>query len=294
MTLKWFSDRKEILFWGVAGLCLLGLSFLWTFPYEALHLRALAELHRSTGMEVRVTDWGAELPLGLQWRNITLSKPELEPIQIDFLRAKVHLGQALTGKLGVDVEGRIDEGNSSAGLAKATVKAPSFTLDNAVTVKGEFQQIDLSRILRPHVTNGLVNGNFSHRLFSAQGTAGPIEGEGTWRAEVHDLAVEDIPAGNGRTLALAFTNISAGLSCKNRLCTVTELKGDGIDGSFTGEGTITLRRPMEQSQLALAITVIPGAGFASKAAPLGIPPIPPGTPMTVKLVGTLAQTRLAL
>ena len=78
------------------------------------------------------------------------------------------------------------------------------------------------------------------------------------------------------------------------MCDVTELKGDGIDGSFTADGKIILQQPVQQSQLALNMTVIPGAGFTSKAGTLGLPPLPPGTPMTFKIQGTVGQARIAL
>jgi hypothetical protein len=95
-------------------------------------------------------------------------------------------------------------------------------------------------------------------------------------------------------LSLTFSKVSAGLACRDLRCDVTQLRGDGIDGSFTGEGHITIQQPMQQSQLNLTVTVIPGPGFASKAGTLGIPSPPLGTPMTVRIVGTLAQARIAL
>lgn len=294
MNLKWLDDRKEILAWVAASLCLLILCLMMTFPYGALHMRVLAELNRATSMEVRVAEWTPGLPLGLEWRNITFSKPDWGPVQLAVLQAKVQVVRALRGELGLDVEGHLDEGVPAAGLARVTLTASSFSLGEPVTVRGELQQVDLSRILRRYVSHGVLNGDFSHRVVSSQAPDGLLRGEGAWRAEVRDLAVEQIHVGNGRTMSLAFAKVSSALVCQDILCTVTELKGEGIDGSFTGEGTITLQRPMENSQLALSVTVVPGAGFASKAATLGLPLLPPGTPMTVKIVGTLAQTRVAL
>ena len=121
-----------------------------------------------------------------------------------------------------------------------------------------------------------------------------MKGQGTWKAEATDLTIEQIPLGNGRTLSLAFTKVSAGLACRDIVCDVTELNGGGLDGSFTGEGTITLQQPTGDSRLALTVTIIPGAGFASKAGTLGLPTLPVGTPLTVKIVGTLAQAQIAL
>ncbi|MBH0194777.1 MAG: hypothetical protein HP494_04060, partial [Nitrospira sp.] len=151
-----------------------------------------------------------------------------------------------------------------------------------------------SKIVRPYVGHGILNGTFSHRVEPAQAAGSTIKGEGTWRAEATDLTVDQIPVGNGRILSLTFSQVSAELVCKDSLCDVTGLKGDGTDGSFTGDGRITVQQPIQDSRLALTVTVIPGEGYASKANTLGLLPLPPGTPITVKIAGTLAQARIAL
>ena len=67
-----------------------------------------------------------------------------------------------------------------------------------------------------------------------------------------------------------------------------------MDGSFTAQGRMTLRQPLQQSLLDLTVTVVPGAGFAQKAASLSLPPFQPGTPLTFKLVGPIMNARVAL
>jgi type II secretion system protein N len=270
------------------------LCLIATFPYGMLQARVVAELTRATGMEVRVADWTVGLPLGLEWRNVTLSKPNWTPIQFAALQAKLGVTKALGGALGLDVVAKLNDTASATGLAKGTVTASSLSLAGPVTIKGQVQQVDLSKLLHRYVTHGMLNGDFSHRVDSGQATFTTMKGEGTWTAEATDLAIDQIPLGNGRTLSLTFSKVSAGLACRDLHCDVTQLKGDGIDGSFTGEGHITIQQPMQQSQLHLTVTVVPGLGFASKAGTLGIPAPPPGTPMTVKIVGTLAQARIAL
>jgi len=83
-------------------------------------------------------------------------------------------------------------------------------------------------------------------------------------------------------------------TCRDGACDVTELQGDGADGSFTAQGRVALRQPLQQSLLDLTVTVIPGAGFAQKAASLSLPPFQPGTPLTFKLVGPIMSARVAL
>ncbi|HWF59314.1 MAG TPA: type II secretion system protein GspN [Nitrospira sp.] len=294
MTIKWPEAWREILAWTVTGVTILVLCLMATFPYSMLQARIVAELTRATGMEIRVADWTIGLPLGLEWRNVTLSQPNWTPIQLAGLQAKLGVMKALGGTLGLDVVAKLNDTASPTGLAKGTVTASSLSLAGPVTIKGQIQQVDLSKVLRRYVTHGMLNGDFSHRIDSGQTTVTTMKGEGMWTAEATDLVVDQIPLGNGRTLSLTFSKVSAGLACRDLRCDVTQMKGDGIDGSFTGEGHITIQQPMQQSQLNLTVTVIPGHGFASKAGTLGLPSPPPGTPMTVKIIGTLAQARIAL
>lgn len=286
---------KAILIWTAVGLGAVATGMAATFPYDALHARAMAELNRNTGLDVHATTWTAAWPLGLTWRNVTLTKPDWEPIQLDRVQAKVGLLSVLTGGLGLEVDARLDHTTSKTGLAEATFSASSWSMaEGSFSVKGRLQQIDLSKILPRYVSRGVLNGEFTHRGDSRQAAAGDVNGDGTWNADATDLEIDHIPMGNGRMLSLVFTKVSAGLTCRNTLCEVTELKGDGPDGAFTGQGTMTLQQPMQNSQLALTVTVIPGAGFASKADALGLPPLPAGTSLTVKIVGPLAQARIAL
>lgn len=293
-TIQWPAEWREILAWIGGAVSLLILCLAATFPYEALHKRLLAELNRATGVDIRVGNWTVGLPLGIEWRNVTLAKPDWIPIQLASLQANIGIVQALAGELGLDVIVRLSEAAPSGDFAEGALTASSFSLAKPVSVTGRFQQVDLSKIVRPYVGHGMLNGTFSHRMEPVQAAGGTIKGEGTWKAEAKDLTIDQIPLGNGRMLSLTFNQASAELVCKDSVCDVAGLAGEGPDGSFSGDGKITLQQPIQDSRLALTVTVIPGEGFASKANTLGLPPLPPGTPLTVKIVGTLAQARIAL
>ena len=294
MTMKWPEAWKEAVVWTAGGVCILALCLLTTFPYDLLQTRLVTELTRATGMDVRVADWSMGPPLNLEWRNVSLSKQNMAPIDVAVLQAKLGLLQAFTGSVGLDFAIQLDEQTSRTSLAKGTISSSSFSLTGPLAVKGQLQQVDLSKLIRPYVTHGTLNGEFAHRVDSNQSPTGMMKSEGTWTAEATDLVIDQVPLGGGRFLSLTFSKASAGLSCRNLVCEVTQLKGDGIDGSFDGQGHITIQQPTPNSQLALTVTVIPGPGFASKAGTLGLPALPPGTPLTIKIVGTLAQARIAL
>lgn len=293
--MAWFgkdvSSWKEPLLWLTVGSGFLVVSLILTFPYGALQARVMGELQRATGMDLRASDWAVGFPCALEWRKITVTKADWPPLQLGLLRAQVGLWRLLTGGVLLDLTAQLDETAAPQGITKATMTASSWSLAGPVMVSGKIQQVDLSKVIRPYVTRGMLTGEFSQVV---QGTAPLSFGDGTWNVEAKDLALDQIPAGNGRTLSLSFSMLTFGMVCREQICDLTNLKGEGIDGSFSGQGKMNLQQPLQQSKLALSVTVIPGVGFAAKAAGLGIPPLPPGTPLTLKVTGTLAQARVAL
>jgi type II secretion system protein N len=261
-----------------------------------LQARILGELQRRSGFDIRFTQTAVTFPATLEWRNVTFTNSEWGAVQFALLQAKIGVLKLLTGGFGLDVLMQTNETAPNAGVAKGTVTATSIGLEGRVSIKGQAQQVDLSTLMRRYVSRGILklNGEFLQGLESRPGGSLGMKGDGVWKAEVHDLAIDQIPLSNGLTLSLGFTRVAAALSCRDAVCDVTELKGDGPDGSFTGGGKITVQQPIQNSQLTLSLTMVPGSGFASKGAALGIPPLPTGVPVTVKVLGTLAQARIAL
>ena len=285
---------KGPLGWGLASLaCFIVFLFL-TFPYGPLQNRLLTELNRASGWEVRAADWSVGLPAAIEWRDLVLAGPTIGTIPVEAARATVGVFQALLGRLVIDYTVQLP-GAAQAGAGRATgsLNAASWSLLGSVAVDGHLQQMDLAAILKPYVSRGTVQGDFKHRWDSTQDAAAALKGEGTVKVEVKDLVVDQISAGAASIPSLSFDRIQASLACRGGTCDVTELKGDGVDGSFTAQGRVTLQQPVQQSLLDLTVTVIPGAGFAQKAASLSLPPFQPGTPLTFKLVGPIMTARMA-
>jgi type II secretion system protein N len=286
---------KGPLGWGLASLaCFIVFLFL-TFPYGPLQNRLLTELSRASGWEVRAADWSVGLPAVIEWRDVILAGPTIGAIPVEAVRATVGVFQALLGRLVLDYAVQLP-GVAPAGAGRATgsLTAASWSLGGPVAVKGHLQQMDLAAVLKPYVSQGTVQGDFMHRWDSAQGVNAVLKGEGTAKVEIKDLVVERIAAGTSSIPSLTFGRIQAALACRDAACDVTELKGNGVDGSFTAQGRVTLRQPLQQSLLDLTVTLVPGAGFAQKAASLSLPPFQPGTPLTFKLVGPITNARVAL
>ena len=287
--------RKGPLGWGLASLaCFIVFLFL-TFPYGPLQNRLLTELNRASGWEVRAADWSVGFPVAIEWRDLVFAGPASEAIPVEAVRATVGVFQAMLGQLVIDYAVQFPGGaQAGAGRATGSLSAASWSLEGPIAVKGRLQDMDLAKVLRPYVSRGIVQGDFMHRWNNAQGAYAALKGEGTVKVEIKDLVVEPMAAGTSANPSLAFGRIQASLVCHDGACDVTELKGDGEDGSFTAQGRVALRQPLQQSLLDLTVTVIPGAGFAQKAASLSLPPFQPGTPVTFKLVGPIMNARVAL
>jgi type II secretion system protein N len=281
--------------WGLASLACFIVFLLLTFPYGPLQHRLLTELNRASGWEVRAADWSVGLPPAIEWRDLVFAGPTTGTIPVEAVRATVGVFQSLLGRLVIDYAVQLPHvAQAGAGRAMGSLTAASWSLQGPIAIKGQVQEMDLATVLKPYVSRGTVQGDFMHRWDSAQGDHAALNGEGTVKVEIKDLVVERIAAGTSANLSFAFGRIQAALACRDGACDVTELKGDGMDGSFTAQGRMTLRQPLQQSLLDLTVTVVPGAGFAQKAASLSLPPFQPGSPLTFKLVGPIMTPRVAL
>jgi type II secretion system protein N len=285
---------KGPLGWGLASLaCFIAFIFL-TFPYGPLQNRLLTELNRASGWEVRAADWSVGFPAAIEWHNLVLAGPTIGTIPVEAARATIGIFQAILGQLVVDYAIQLP-GVTQTGVGQATgsLTATSWSLEGPIAFKGRLQELDLATVLKPYVSRGIVQGDFMHRWDNAQGAQAALKGDGTVKLEIKDLVVERIVAGTSANSSLTLGHIQAAIACHDGACDVTELKGDGVDGSFTAQGHLALRQPLQQSLLNLTVTVIPGAGFAQKAASLSLPPFQPGTPLTFKLVGPIMSARVA-
>jgi type II secretion system protein N len=286
---------KGALGWGLASLACFILFLLLTFPYGLLQTRLLSELNRASGWEIRAADWSMGIPMAIEWRDVVLAGPTIGTIPVEAVRAAIGVFQALLGRLVIDYVVQLPGvAQTGAGRATGSLTAASWSLRGPVAVSGHLQQMDLAAVLKPYVSRGTVQGDFMHRWDSAQDTHAALKGEGTVKVDIQDLVVERIAAGSSSIPSLTFNRIQAAIACRDGACDVTELKGDGVDGSFTAQGRVTLREPLQQSLLDLTVSLVPGAGFAQKAASLSLPPFQPGTPLTFKLVGPIRTARVAL
>ena len=287
--------HKGPLSWGLASLACFILFLFVTFPFGPLQHRLLTEFNRTSGLEAHAADWSVGLPAAIEWRDLVLTGPTIGTISLGTARAGIGVFQAILGQVVVEyaiqLPGVVQSG---VGRASGSLTSAAWSLQGPLAVKGHLQQMDLATVLKPYVSRGTIQGDFEHRWDTTKGAQAALNGEGTVKADIKDLVVERIAPNASANSSLTFNQIHAVFACRDGTCDVTELKGDGVDGSFSAQGHVTLRQPLQHSLLDLTVTVIPGAGFVQKAASLSLPPFQPGTPLTFKLVGPIMQARVAL
>lgn len=283
---------KHVVLWVAAGAGCLMVFFFMTFPYDALQARVLAEVERNSGLDVRAGRSSFGFPLTMEWRDLELAKPQFGPVRLESMQAKIGLLKLILGDVALDLRIRQLGASADAGRADVNVTAESWSFDGPLSLKGRLRQIDLAQVASPYVTRGVAQGEFSQQWVASQG--GNVPGQGTWRLELKDVLLERVPVGAATLPSLAFSHAVASLECREAVCRVVELQGDGADGSFSGEGQILLQQPLARSAVDLTVTVTPGPGFASKAAAMGLPPFPAGMPIRLKLTGPLTRVRPGL
>ena len=290
-----FSLQKESLAWIMGGLASLIVFLLLTFPFGTLQARVLSELVRATGWDIRAAEWSPGLPLAVEWRDLTWTKPGGASIPIQSMRLNIGVLGLLMGQQSVDALVQFPGGGQpGTGKATGTVNASSWSFVGPLALKAHAQQVDLATVIKPYVTRGLLQADIAQRWENRGKEGIAFKGDGSWKAEIKDLVLERIPVGPAAIPSLNFSRVTAAVACHDAVCDITDFKGDGPDGTITAQGRLLLRQPIDASTLELSITVLAGAGWAQKAGNLPIPPLPPGTPLTFKLGGPVANPKLTL
>ena len=237
------------------------LLFLFlTFPFGTLQSRVLSELIRATGWDIRAADWSPGLPLAVEWRDLTWTKPGGASIPVQLMRLNVGVLGLLMGQQTVDAVLQFP-GGSQAGTARATgtVNAASWSFLGPMSLKAHAQQVDLASVIKPYVTRGLLQADVMHRWENRGKEGVAFKGDGSWKAEIKDLVLERIPLGPAAIPSLNFSRVTAALTCHDAVCDITDFKGDGPDGTITAQGRLLLRQPVQSSMLEVTVTVLAGA-----------------------------------
>ena len=260
--------KKEPVAWVVGAIASLLLFLFVTFPFGTLQARVLTELVRATGWDIRAADWSPGLPLAVEWRDLTWTKPGGASIPVQLMRLNVGVLGLLLGHQTVDGLVQFPGGSQpGTGRATGTVNASSWSFLGPISLKAHAQQVDLATVIKPFVTRGLLQADVMQRWENRGKEGIAFKGDGSWKVEIKDLMLERIPMGPAILPSLNFSRVTAALACHDAVCDITDFKGDGPDGTITAQGRLHLRQPVESSMLELTVTVLADSNRTGSSKP---------------------------
>lgn len=286
----WGARLRTVLIWTVIGVVLIGIFAVLTFPYDALHTRLASELTRQTGALLQIDVRRPVRPLGIEWIGVRLSQGERPALTIGRVKGVLSWLDALQGKPVVLVSLWMDERATDPPLS-ARLAFADWGFQRLAAADGGAERIDVSKLVGFPVRGGRAKASF-HFESSRSGDFGILDGD--VQIDITDLAVEQISNQGVRVPEWSFSAVRASVQCAQQVCRIGEFSGNGSDASLTATGQILLGRSIEDSRWDVGATLVCTPAFSQRAAAVGGFPLPPGTPLRMKLVGPLLRPQLGL
>ena len=290
---SWSSSVRTILLWCAVGVALTLLFFLLTFPFEAVQARLLAEIERGTGAKVQIDRWHVAWPLGLEWKNVQISIRDQQVFRLARIEALLSVADALHGTPVADLSVWLEDKGEPAALQTRTVFT-GWNFHGVALVEGTADRVELAKLIGAPIRGGRLKGRFQ---FSGNPSAqaGSIAiGDGELTVDATEVAVDPVSAQGGRMPEWGLAVVHGKVTCTAGLCRIVELRGNGPDGSVTGSGQVTLAQSLDEARLDLALTITCSPSLSQRMAAVGGFPLPPDTPITVRLVGPVVRPQLSL
>lgn len=289
----WSSSIRTILLWGAVGLTLLALFLLLTFPFEAVHARLLSQVERGTGAKVQVEQWNVGWPLSLVWKGVQISGSDKQAFRLARIEAGLSLGDAWhgtpVGELSFWLE---DKGEPPALQTRAVF--PGWSFQGITSVEGTAERLELAKAIGPPLRGGRLKGRFHFSGGRTAPTGMMAIGDGELTIDATDVAVEPITAQGGRMPEWGLAVVHGKATCAAGICRIVELRGNGPDGSVVASGQVTLAQSLNETRVDLSLTITCSPSLSQRMAAVGGFPLPPGTPVTVRLVGPIMRPQLSL
>ncbi len=287
------QEPQQIVPWVLYTCVAVIVCAVFTFPYDALRARVLAEISTQSGLHISAAEWQLVWPLGFTGHRVTISQPGRWEVLADQVATSVSVLSLLTGKPRLDVTAMFPgRASAGAGIVEAKMIMSAWAESGPIALTGRLERVDLGTLKLKGVTQGLLQGTVDQQWQrSSDGRLMPV-GEANWDARIENLVLDQLPVGPFMLPTLTIAKTMLTVHCQSAVCQVLTFKGDGPDGSVSGSGTVTVGPSVLQTNVALSLTLAPGAGYAQRLAAAGIPMA--AGPITVHLTGPLAQPVVSL
>jgi type II secretion system protein N len=289
----WSSHLRTTLLWCAVGLALTVLFLLLTFPFESVQARLLAQIERQTGAKVQVDQWHVAWPLGLEWNGVRISGRDQQVTRLARIEASLSMTDAFRGTPVGELFFWLEDKGEPA-PARTKVVFTGWDFKSAAVLEGSADRVELSKLIGAPLRGGRLKGQFRFSGSSSDHAPGFGIGDGEMTFDATDVSVEPISAQGARMPEWGLAVVHGKVTCAGEICRIAELRGNGPDGSVVGSGRVTQGRSLDEARLDLALTITCSPSLSQRMAAVGGFPLPPGTPITVRLVGPIARPQLSL
>jgi type II secretion system protein N len=269
------------------------LFLLVTFPYEAVQARLLAQIERGTGAKVQVEQWHVAWPLGLEWKNVQITGRDQQVFRLARVEAFLSVTDALRSIPAGELSFWLEDKGEPAALQIRTVFA-GWNFKGVGLAEGTADRVELAKLIGAPIRGGRLKGRFQFSGNPSAQAGNFAIGDGELTIDATDVAVEAISAQGGRMPEWGLAVVHGKTTCAAGICRIVELRGNGPDGSVTGNGQVTLAQSLDEVRLDLGLTITCSPSLSQRMAAVGGFPLPPGTPITVRLVGPMMRPQLSL
>lgn len=258
------------------------------FPYDRLHAMLQAEMLRRTGWELQTRDWTIAGPASVSWQGVTVSRGGRQ-FQAEGVDLRIGLWEWWRGQ--PNLQGTLRLKERPEGPGGRIVSRLALTGDEA-HLTGTVERVDLAALRVPGLQEGTFRAEFDQRWKDLGNEEAFIRGDGLWRLEMTEVRAEGLAIAGITAPALRLSTLSARLQCSGGLCQIEEVQGQGPDGTATGEGRLSLRLPLQASEVALSLVLKPGEQLQRQLDPAGA--LGPAVPFKLQVHGPLSQLQVRL
>jgi len=259
------------------------LFLLWTFPYQRVQGKIIADLARRTGSEITVDSGRFLFPAGFVWHGVRV-RPRLwehRTLDLDMIRASLAVPSLIRRTLEVDLAW-----DAYGGKVRGTWVARREAGGTRVSLDQFGQGFDLARL--PFLASGKWQGTVQLEFADQWTNDAWLAGDGAGSIDVTGLKVDQMEISGFPIRGIEFDTVSARAALKGGTATIQSLNARGPLGTASGDGTVLIRTPWTESVINFSVTLSPSADAASRIPLLALANSSTG-PITVRITGRLAK-----
>ncbi len=275
---KWFLRFATLVF----GVTLFLIFFYLTFPFDLMQKKIVLAFEKETGCKTASKEQAVHALLRLHWRDVRVVCPNIAPVALDLVEAKIALLPALLRQRG-DVDFKIKIANKGGELSGTLIADPT-PQGIAFSLKKEGVGVGV------HVNYRGFSGILDTRGFGNWIGQDIVLGKGVFNFNLKDVhfKTQTLP------LDIRFRTVTGKLSWETGAFSIGHVSAEGDIASLTSHGgSLILHEPFSESFISMTLNVLP-KGQLKQVAELMISGYKASEPLKIEVTGPLTKPKVLL